>query len=70
MLRIGILSRFLKKAEFLSEIGKPLLPSSLRNLGAVFVVVVSGIYQKLILLLVKHFDIVLKITLRHRRGIL
>ncbi|GES74423.1 hypothetical protein GLOIN_2v1778880 [Rhizophagus clarus] len=39
----GILSRFLKKAEFLPEIGKPLLPSSLRNLGAVFAVVVSGV---------------------------
>ena len=39
----GILSRFLKKAEFLPEIGKPLLPSSLRNLGAVFAVVASGV---------------------------
>ena len=39
----GILSRFLKKAEFLLETGKPLLPSSLCNLGAVFAVVASGI---------------------------
>ncbi|EXX57243.1 uncharacterized protein OCT59_015174 [Rhizophagus irregularis] len=39
----GILSRFLKKAEFLPETGKPLLPSSLRNLGAVFAVVASGV---------------------------
>ncbi|PKY53730.1 hypothetical protein RhiirA4_472095 [Rhizophagus irregularis] len=39
----GILSRFLKKAEFLSKTGKPLLPSSLYNLGAVFAVVASGI---------------------------
>ena len=39
----GILSRFLKKAEFLPETGKPLLPSSLRNLGAIFAVVASGI---------------------------
>ncbi|GBB92051.1 hypothetical protein RclHR1_01960001 [Rhizophagus clarus] len=37
------LSTFLKKAEFLPETGKPLLPSSLRNLGAVFAVVESGI---------------------------
>src|SRR5947207_526708 len=29
---------FLKKDEFLPEIGKPLLPSSLRNLGSVFAV--------------------------------
>jgi hypothetical protein len=34
---------FLKKDEFLPETGKPLLPSSLRKLGAVFAVVVSGI---------------------------
>ncbi|PKK60814.1 hypothetical protein RhiirC2_792782 [Rhizophagus irregularis] len=39
----GILSRFLKKAEFLPETSKPLLPSSLRNLGAVFAVVASGV---------------------------
>ncbi|POG69279.1 hypothetical protein GLOIN_2v1777370 [Rhizophagus irregularis DAOM 181602=DAOM 197198] len=41
--RTGILSRFLKKAEFLPETGKPLLPSSLCNLGAVFVVVASRV---------------------------
>uniref|UniRef100_U9SZW9 Uncharacterized protein n=1 Tax=Rhizophagus irregularis (strain DAOM 181602 / DAOM 197198 / MUCL 43194) TaxID=747089 RepID=U9SZW9_RHIID len=39
----GILSRFLKKAEFLPETGKPLLSSFLRNLGAVFAVVASGV---------------------------
>ena len=39
----GILGRFLKKAEFLPETGKPLLPSSLHNLGAIFAVVASGI---------------------------
>ncbi|GBC03287.1 hypothetical protein RclHR1_05050012 [Rhizophagus clarus] len=33
---------FLKKDEFLPEIGKPLLPSSLRKLGAVFAVVSHG----------------------------
>ena len=38
-----ILNRFLKKAKFLPETGKPLLPSSLHNLGAVFAVVASGI---------------------------
>jgi len=38
-----ILGRFLKKAEFLLKTGKPLLSSFLRNLGAVFAVVVSGI---------------------------
>ena len=38
-----ILSTFLKKAEFLPETGKPLLPSSLCNLGAIFAVVASGI---------------------------
>ncbi len=31
---------FLKKDEFLPEIGKPLLPSFLRNLGAVFAVTI------------------------------
>ncbi|CAB4479299.1 unnamed protein product [Rhizophagus irregularis] len=39
----GILSRFLKKAEFLPETGKPLLSSFLRNLGAVFAIVASGV---------------------------
>ncbi|GES87272.1 hypothetical protein GLOIN_2v1778880 [Rhizophagus clarus] len=39
----GILSRFLKKTEFLPKTGKLLLPSSLRNLGAVFAVVASGV---------------------------
>ncbi|GBB86021.1 hypothetical protein RclHR1_12470002 [Rhizophagus clarus] len=39
--RTGILSKFLK--EFLPKTGKPLLPSSLRNLGAVFAVVASGV---------------------------
>ncbi|RIA94854.1 hypothetical protein C1645_817441 [Glomus cerebriforme] len=39
----GILSRFLKKTEFLPKTGKPLLSSSLRNLGAVFAVVASGV---------------------------
>ncbi|GES81292.1 hypothetical protein GLOIN_2v1763773 [Rhizophagus clarus] len=33
---------FLKKNEFLSEIGKPLLPSSLHKLGTVFTVVSYG----------------------------
>ncbi|GBC54095.1 hypothetical protein GLOIN_2v1765707 [Rhizophagus irregularis DAOM 181602=DAOM 197198] len=33
---------FLKKDEFLTETGKPLLPSSLRKLGAVFAVVAHG----------------------------
>src|SRR5947207_13051031 len=33
---------FLKKDEFLPEVGKPLLPSSLRNLGAVFAVAIHG----------------------------
>ena len=33
---------FLKKDEFLPEVGKPLLPSSLRNLGAVFAVTIHG----------------------------
>ena len=38
-----ILSRFLKKEEFILKPYKPLLPSSLRKLGAVFAVVASGI---------------------------
>src|SRR5436309_9960615 len=33
---------FLKKDEFLPEVGKPLLPSSLRKLGTVFAVVAHG----------------------------
>ena len=37
------MSRFLKKVDFLPETGKPLLPSSLHNLGAVFAVVASGV---------------------------
>ena len=36
------LSAFLKKEEFLPETGKPLLPSYLRKLGAVFASVVHG----------------------------
>jgi hypothetical protein len=37
------LSAFLKKEEFIPKPYKPLLPSSLRKLGAVFAVVASGI---------------------------
>jgi hypothetical protein len=37
------LSAFLKKEEFIPKPYKPLLPSSLRNLGAVFAVVASGV---------------------------
>ena len=35
-------NKFLKKDEFLPETGKPLLPRSLRKLGAVFASVVHG----------------------------
>ncbi|RIA84450.1 hypothetical protein C1645_832260 [Glomus cerebriforme] len=40
--RVLWFNTFLKKDEFLPETGKPLLPSSLRKLGAVFAVVAHG----------------------------
>ena len=42
MLEVKWFNTFLKKDEFLPKVGKPLLPSSLRKIGAVFAVVAHG----------------------------